>query len=894
VHVGGTANSKKPRGLRRTILALSVVAGLLFVPAVLFVRHPGLVLGAGTVDPESKALSVNPALAAATSVISVAGDQPVSLALKPKTIALTFDDGPSPEWTARIESVLDEYGVPGTFFVIGSNAAKYPDVVKHLAEHGHEIGNHTYTHPVLGDQSVWRVDAQIRLTDRVVLGVTGSRPDVFRPPYSGGPTYLSAAEYGAVHAALGDGGRLLVLSDRLPRDFDDTVSIDQVVSDALPAPGQSAIITMHDAGGDRSRTVDALRILIPRLQAEGYTFVRASDIVDRSVAPVVESSSHEQNLGRLLIASTALVNVIFRVVWVVAILGVVLGLLRIVVLAYFVRRYRTLREKSDQDAPPYLEPVTVIIPAYNEEVGIANAVLSVAASEHPDVRIIVVDDGSSDATSEIVLALGRPDVTLIRQVNSGKPAALNTGIEAATTELVVMVDGDTIFDPNTVHDVVQPFRDPRVGAVAGNAKVGNRKKAITRMQHVEYTVASELERRMYGVLGVSPCVPGAIGAFRRSALLDVGGVSADTLAEDSDLTVALARAGWRIDYVPTARAWTEAPSNWSGLLRQRRRWSYGVLQVMAKHRGAMLEGGNGGRLARVAFPYQLLVSYALAIFAPAIDLVMFHNLVLEPRSRVATVLVWTALNTLNAVVNLFALRLDGERFRSVWWVAFAQQFIYRQVLYIAALRSMAAALVGVRLPWQTPRRVGGLSAANRVVSVDAPAVCTADLALVAAGAGDASVRLFEHRRSDARASEAAFAMARRASATGSMSMRSRLVLDTPSELDERLGWPVVPRLELPVSLVASSFAAAVRAEIDLASEPYPLFSRSSRAATGLPRPPRGRGRGRRSGDMPPVSVVGDGFVVLRPSETDEAAVLASVSGSAAQRVDRRRRTSVSS
>jgi hypothetical protein len=228
------------------------------------------------------------------------------------------------------------------------------------------------------------------------------------------------------------------------------------------------------------------------------------------------------------------------------------------------------------------------------------------------------------------------------------------------------------------------------------------------MQHVEYTVASEIERRMWGVLGVSPCVPGAIGAFRRSALLDVGGLSQDTLAEDSDLTIALTRAGWKIDYVPTARAWTEAPSSWSQLLRQRRRWSYGVLQVMAKHRGALLERGPGGRVARVAFPYQLLTSYVFAIVAPAIDLVMVHDLAFEPESRVSTLIVWALLNAVNTGVNIYALRLDRERIRSVWWVAFAQQFLYRQVLYIAALRSIAAAVVGVRLPWQTPRRVGGV------------------------------------------------------------------------------------------------------------------------------------------------------------------------------------------
>lgn len=678
-------------------------------------------IGSGAVNPEAKAIARNPDLANATSVLSVGGAGPVSLQLKPKTVALTFDDGPSEQWTREIQAVLDEYGVPGTFFVIGSNVTRYPDVVRDLAKAGHEIGNHSYTHPEMSTLAGWQMQEQVQLTDRVVLGITGQRPKAYRPPYSGGSAYLSPAEYAAAQKALGDTGHLVVLSDRLPRDFDEATTVEEVAADAMPVNGASAVITMHDAGGDRSKTIAALRILIPRLQAEGYSFSRASDIVDQSVVPQAISSTGEKRLGRMLIAATSVVTIGFRALWVVAIAGVILGLLRITILLYFTRRYRRTRDLIAEHSLPYRAPVTVIIPAYNEEVGIAEAVLSIANNDYPDVRIIVVDDGSKDATAEIVGLLHLDNVTLLRQENAGKSAALNAGIAAATTELVVLVDGDTIFDPNTIYDVVQPFRNPTIGAVAGNAKVGNRSKLITRMQHVEYTVASELERRMWGVLGVSPCVPGAIGAFRKAALVDVGCLSQDTLAEDSDLTVALARAGWRVDYVASARAWTEAPSTWSGLLRQRRRWSYGVLQVMAKHRHALVERGPGGRLARVAFLYQLLVSYALAIFAPAIDIVLLHDVIFQPNTRFATLSVWAALNTVNAGVNMYALRLDGERLRTGWWAAFAQQFIYRQVLYIAALRSISAAIVGTRLPWQTPRRVGGVVAATRGMPMDAVA-----------------------------------------------------------------------------------------------------------------------------------------------------------------------------
>ena len=706
---------------RHLLIVLTSLCVVLLVPAVLLVRHPNLMIGSGAVNPEAKAISRNPTLANASSVLSIGRAGPVSLQLKPKTVALTFDDGPSEQWTREVQAVLDEYGVPGTFFVIGSNVTRYPDVVRDLAKAGHEIGNHSYTHPEMSTLAGWQMQEQVQLTDRVVLGITGERPKAYRPPYSGGSAYLSPQEYAAAREALGNTGHLLVLSDRLPRDFDEASTVEEVAADAMPVNGASAVITMHDAGGDRSKTIAALRILIPRLKADGYSFARASDIVDQSVVPQAISSTGEKRLDRMLIAATSLVTIGFRILWIVAIAGVILGLLRIMTLLYFTRRYRRTRDLIAEHSLPYRAPVTVIIPAYNEEVGIAEAVLSIANNDYADVRIIVVDDGSTDATAQIVELLRLENVTLLRQENAGKSAALNAGIAAATTEIVVLVDGDTIFDANTIHDVVQPFRNPTIGAVAGNAKVGNRSKLITRMQHVEYTVASELERRMWGVFGVSPCVPGAIGAFRKTALVEVGCLSQDTLAEDSDLTVALARAGWRVDYVAAARAWTEAPSTWSGLLRQRRRWSYGVLQVMAKHRHALVERGPGGRLARAAFLYQLLVSYALAIFAPAIDIVLLHDVIFQPNTRVATLSVWAALNTVNAGVNMYALRLDGERLRTGWWAAFAQQFIYRQVLYIAALRSIAAAIVGTRLPWQTPRRVGGVVAATRGTPMDAVA-----------------------------------------------------------------------------------------------------------------------------------------------------------------------------
>ncbi len=280
------------------------------------------------------------------------------------------------------------------------------------------------------------------------------------------------------------------------------------------------------------------------------------------------------------------------------------------------------------------EPVSIIVPAYNESAGIEAAVRSLLASDHP-VEIIVVDDGSTDGTADLVESLGLP-VRVIRRQNAGKPAALNTGLATASYELVVMVDGDTVLEPTTVRTIVQPFADPGVGAVSGNAKVVNRRGLLGRWQHIEYVVGFNLDRRLFDLAECMPTVPGAIGAFRRPALLDLGGVSEVTLAEDTDLTMALCRAGWRVVYEEHARAWTEAPASLNALWRQRYRWCYGTLQAMWKHRGALVQHGTAGKLGRRGLLYLLLFQVLMPLLAPVVDIFALYGLVfLDPVRIVA-------------------------------------------------------------------------------------------------------------------------------------------------------------------------------------------------------------------------------------------------------------------
>jgi cellulose synthase/poly-beta-1,6-N-acetylglucosamine synthase-like glycosyltransferase len=349
------------------------------------------------------------------------------------------------------------------------------------------------------------------------------------------------------------------------------------------------------------------------------------------------------------------------------------------------------------------------VPAYNESATIAATVRSLYASDYPWVEVIVVDDGSTDATAAIVRGLRLPGVRVIRQANAGKPAALNAGLRIARGGLLVLVDGDTVLEPDAVGHLVQPFAEPDVGAVSGNTRVANRGGLLGRWQHLEYVMGFNLDRRMFEIGDCMPTVPGAIGAFRREALRDVGGVPGVTLAEDTDLTMSVIRAGWRVVYRESAVAWTEAPSTLRQLWRQRYRWCYGTMQAIWKHRRSIVERGAAGKLGRRGLAYLLLFQFLLPLTAPAVDAYAVYGLLFLPPAQVAAV--WLGFLALQVLTAAYALRLDRERIRPLWALPI-QQIVYRQLMYLVVFQSTVAALMGIRLRWQRMARTG--SAADAV------------------------------------------------------------------------------------------------------------------------------------------------------------------------------------
>jgi cellulose synthase/poly-beta-1,6-N-acetylglucosamine synthase-like glycosyltransferase/peptidoglycan/xylan/chitin deacetylase (PgdA/CDA1 family) len=617
-----------------------------------------------------------------------------------KRIALTFDDGPDPRWTPRVAAVLRRFHVPATFFVVGSQTVRHPQIVRDLHDDGFELGNHTFSHTNLAEIPKWERGLQLGLTENAVAGAAGVRPRLLRPPYSATPDGVTPQQLSAYTDAA-HRGYLIALSDFDARDWS-RPGVDAIVRGASPPAGKGGIVLMHDGGGDRSETVAALERLIPELKARGYTFVRVSDLAGLPVSAVEPApSSWETARGKLLIATLGVAAFITAALTVLLIPIAVLALLRMALLVALARRHVRAVRGQPADAT-FAPPVSIVVPAFNEAVGIERAVRSLAASDYPEFEIVVVDDGSTDGTGDLVEGLGLERVRLVRQANTGKPAALNSGVTAARHDVIVTVDGDTVFEKGTLRALVQPFRDTDVGAVAGNTKVGNRRGLLGRWQHIEYVMGFNLDRRLYDVLRCMPTVPGAIGGFRRAALVDIGGVSGATLAEDTDITIGIGRAGWRVVYAEEARAWTEAPSSLSALWRQRYRWSYGTMQAVWKHKAAAVHRDER-RIGLIGLPYLVFFQIALPLLAPLIDVFAVYGLLfLEPLPVLAY---WLGFNVLNLALGWYAFRLDHESPRPLWAMPL-QQFVYRQLMYLVVIESLISALAGTRIRWQRMERTG--------------------------------------------------------------------------------------------------------------------------------------------------------------------------------------------
>jgi peptidoglycan/xylan/chitin deacetylase (PgdA/CDA1 family)/spore germination protein YaaH len=649
--------------------------------------------------------------------------------LKPGYVALTFDDGPDPRWTPPILDILKREGVPATFFVIGEHAIMEPGLMRRLVAEGHEIGNHSYTHPNFATEGPASIRFQLSAAQRVIQAYTGRSTSLFRAPYFGDAEPSTVAELTPALLAQKQ-GYLNVGLHVDPADWKrpgTQAIIDRTiagVSDPTLGDRYGQVVLLHDSGGDRAQTVEALAPLIRQLQAKGYRFVTVSQLVGMSRAEMNPPVSAEDVMAvaadRHIFATYAAAVGVLHVLFFAAI---ALGLARALTLSALALRARAAERDAPPPPAPYSGLVSVLIPAFNEARVIAESVRRVLGSTDVELEVIVIDDGSKDDTSAIVArAFGDdPRVRLLTLPNGGKARALNRGLALARGQVIVALDADTQFERETIARLARWFADPELAAVAGNAKVGNRVNLVTRWQATEYVTAQNLERRALSGLNAITVVPGAVGAWRADALRLLGGYPADTLAEDQDLTIAVQRAGWRVTHDPDAIAWTEAPDTLNGLARQRFRWAYGTLQCLWKHRGILRTGRPAG-LARIGLPQAWAFQIGFGLVSPLIDLALAFSLVvtaIEVRQHgLATMsgdlwrmlAYWLAFTAVDCACGWLAFRLDGrERFRPL--TLLSQRFVYRQIMYWVVIRAVKSALTGPLVGWGKLERSGGVALA---------------------------------------------------------------------------------------------------------------------------------------------------------------------------------------
>ncbi|MFE9440885.1 glycosyltransferase [Streptomyces sp. NPDC006602] len=700
---GAAVGSRRRRLPMRLLLPVLFLAALM---AMLMLRgyvHSGI-LADHRIRPESSADKVPQKIIEGGPVIDTRTGRTSSLNVPDRHMVLTFDDGPDPTWTPEVLDVLKKHHAHAVFFVTGTMTSRYPDLVRRMVDEGHEVGLHTFNHPDLSLQSKKRIDWELSQNQLAITGAAGIRTSLFRPPYSSSAEAMDNNSW-PVTQYIGNRGYITVVTSVDSQDWRKP-GADRIIRNVTPESDEGEIVLMHDSGGDRHQTVEALDRFLPQMKARGYQFDNLTEALD---AP----SAHTRVAGVDLWKGKAWVFLVQASDNITAVLVVGLAIIGFLVIARFglmlllsALHARRVRRRDFRWGPPITEPVSVLVPAYNEAKCIENTVRSLMASDHP-IEVIVIDDGSSDGTARIVENLKLPGVRVVRQLNAGKPAALNRGVANARYDLVVMMDGDTVFEPSTVRELVQPFGDPRVGAVAGNAKVGNKDTLIGAWQHIEYVMGFNLDRRMYDVLQCMPTIPGAVGAFRRTALERVGGMSDDTLAEDTDITMAIHRDGWRVVYAENARAWTEAPESVQQLWSQRYRWSYGTMQAIWKHRRAVFDRGPSGRFGRVGLPLVSLFMVLAPLLAPLIDVFLIYGLVFGPTGK--TILAWFGVLAIQLACATYAFILDRERLTPLISLPL-QQILYRQLMYVVLLQSWITALTGGRLRWQKLRRKGGVSA----------------------------------------------------------------------------------------------------------------------------------------------------------------------------------------
>jgi len=655
----------------------------------------------------------------------------------PNEVALSFDDGPDPTWTPRILDILKEKHVSGAFFMIGEEAQNNIGLMQRVYREGNEIGNHTFTHPDISGISTASVDLELNLTERLFAAELGVQPLYFRPPYSidqEPDTNDQAAPADRIqHLGYVIVGNKIDTDDwderpvKSPQEIIDSV-FQQMEDMKTRSWMRGSIILLHDGGGDRQATIDALPQLIDALRAHGYKIVPVSDLMRKTRAEVMPPLNQHQLWEARVDAIAFWVWAFFNhFVIAVFFVGDILMSARLIIIGVFAIIDR-LRKRKNFAGPDYAPRVAVLIPAYNEEKVIVRTIRSVTMSNYKNIRIIVIDDGSTDNTYRAAVDAYPADIasgrlTVLTKPNGGKADALNFGLNRTNEEIYIGIDADGVIAHDAIANLVSHFADPKIGAVAGNAKVGNRVNLWTRWQALEYITSQNFERRALDLFDVVMVVPGAIGAWRTAAVKQGGCYHTNTVAEDADLTMNLLEQGYWVIYEDRALAFTEAPVDMNGLMRQRFRWSFGILQAIFKHRGAIAKRRAMGLFA---LPNTLIFQILLPLVSPLIDLMFvagvinyfydkhFHPEAASAASFEKLLAFFLAFLIIDFAASALAFTLERKHPASKGdaWLLFhiwIQRFTYRQVFSIVLFKTMKRAIDGKPFNWDKLERTATMS-----------------------------------------------------------------------------------------------------------------------------------------------------------------------------------------
>ena len=609
-------------------------------------------------------------------------------------VTLTFDDGPDPTWTPQILDILKAHHIKATFFLVGSQAETYPNLVKRLVEEGHEIGNHTYTHPNLSEISTKQIGIELNATQWLIEGITGRSTTLFRPPYNADSRPTKVAELAPLKQVQDDLGYLIVLENIDPEDWA-RPGVSEILQRVKDQREDGNIILLHDAGGNRAQTVEALPKIIEYLETRGDHIVPLSELLHIPRDDLMPLARHDQKMVLLVTGiGFGAWHWIEQALWAFMISATGLVVIRGLLIVALAAKHHRRPEVACEFHPP----VSVIIAAYNEAKVIRATIRSVLDTAYPgELELVVVDDGSSDETSAIVeqLAAGDPRIRLHTQTNGGKSVALRTAVAMAQNEILVFLDADTFFERGTIGTLVQPLADEKVGAVSGHAKVGNLRTFIARCQGLEYTCGFNLDRRAYATWNCITVAPGAVSALRREALEAAGGFSLDTLAEDTDLTLSMHRCGYQIAYAHDAVAWTEAPETIRALARQRFRWAFGTLQCLWKHRD-MVFNPEYKALGWFALPSVWFAQILLVAITPVVDVLLVFSLITGGASAMGVFFItFMAMDMLLAVA---ACLMDDEPIWKAWRIL-PMRLLYRPLLSWVVWRSIIKAAKGAWVTW---------------------------------------------------------------------------------------------------------------------------------------------------------------------------------------------------